>query len=235
MISRLIREDVDVRIISEPHAYLVKVDPGQLEQIIMNLASNARDAMPDGGRLTIETANARIDDVHQRQHPDIALEPDHTPCSLSPIPRVGIDPDTQIHIFEPFLTTKPRGQVTGLGLSTVYGIVKQSGWHLWVDSKPDRGTTFKVYLPKTEEAQITPVAARKLQVGHRIRIDTCRGRPAHAARPHLHNVGGHCYTVLSVGRPTQALSLARFHTGPIRLVLTDVIMPEMNGRDIIEP
>lgn len=235
MIRRLIRENVEIRVIIEPNLDLVKADRGQIEQIIMNLTINARDAMPDGGRLIVETSKVVIDEQYQRQHPNVAVKTgQYVMLSVSDT-GVGIDPETQVHIFEPFFTTKIKGQGTGLGLATVYGIVKQSGGYIWVYSERGRGTSFKVYLPRTEEA---PTAVGTIETSHQP-LTGSETILVVEDQPMLRELivrilEGNGYTVLSADKPTMGLHLARSYAGPIDLVLTDVIMPSMNGRAMIE-
>jgi signal transduction histidine kinase len=157
MLRRLIRENIEIRILPAKGLDAVRADFGQIEQVVMNLAINARDAMPQGGKLILETSNIVIDEEYKKQHPEVAVKSgDYVLLEISDT-GLGIDPKAQVHIFEPFFTTKPKGQGTGLGLATVYGIVKQNGGYVWVYSEHGKGTTFKVYLPRTGEVPI-PVA-----------------------------------------------------------------------------
>jgi signal transduction histidine kinase len=235
MMRRLIRENIEIRVIEEPNPHLVRADPGQIEQIIMNLAINARDAMPDGGKLIIETSNVLIDETYRTQHPDIQIRPGHyLKLSVSDT-GAGIDPETQKHIFEPFFTTKAKGHGTGLGLATVYGIVKQSRGYVWVYSERGAGTTFRVYLPRTEET--TPPAAAVEQLSETIAgsetVLVVEDQPMlRELIQRMLESGG--YKVLSAGTPADGLQLARSQSGPIDMILTDVIMPGMSGRALIE-
>jgi signal transduction histidine kinase len=235
MIRRLIRENVEILLIPGRDLDLVKADPGQIEQIIMNLTINARDAMPDGGKLLVETSNVLIDEAYQKQHPTIAIKTGHYVMLSVSDTGVGIDPETQLHIFEPFFTTKARGHGTGLGLATVYGIVKQSGGYVWVYSERGKGTTFKVYLPRTEEAAAphVPVEPSPQPVTGSETILVVEDQPM--LRELIQRMlEGSGYTVLSAERPTAALHLAQSYSGPIHVVLTDVIMPGMTGRALVE-
>jgi len=150
MLKRLIGENVKVEAVSKPDLMKVKVDPGQMEQLIMNLAINAKDAMPQGGKLTIETTNVYLDEAYWQEH-DVEAKPGPYVMLAVSDTGMGMDKETKSHIFEPFFTTKEKGVGTGLGLSTVYGIVKQIGGYIWVYSEPGQGTTFRIYLPIAEE------------------------------------------------------------------------------------
>lgn len=235
MIRRLIRENVEIRVVTDANLDLVKADRGQIEQIIMNLTINARDAMPEGGKLIIETSRVVIDEEYQRQHPNVAVKTgQYVMLSVSDT-GLGIDPETQVHIFEPFFTTKAKGQGTGLGLATVYGIVKQSGGYVWVYSERGKGTSFKVYLPRTEEA---PAAVGTIENSHQP-LSGSETILVVEDQPMLRELivrmlDGNGYTVLSADKPSMGLHVARSYAGPIHLVLTDVIMPGMNGRAMIE-
>jgi len=234
MLTRLIGEDIDLVMIPGSSLGMVKADPGQVEQVIMNLAVNARDAMPKGGKLTIETANVSLDENYARGHAP-AAPGDYIMLAVSDT-GMGMDTETQTHIFEPFFTTKgPKG--TGLGLSTVYGIVKQSGGYIWVYSEPGRGTSFKVYLPRvaaTEEAISAqpPAAIPEVARGNEtILLVEDEATVRQLTRDYLRTQG---YNVLEAADPAVALQLAISHKGPIHLLLTDVIMPGMNGRELAQ-
>ncbi len=234
MLRRLIGEDVDLVTILAPALGPVRVDPGQMEQVIMNLAVNARDAMPKGGKLTIETGNVLIDESYAREHvvavppgPYVMLAVSDTGC--------GMDAETRSHVFEPFFTTKGQGKGTGLGLSTVYGIVKQNEGYIWVYSEPGRGTTFKIYFPRTAETS-GAVAGRDepaLEEGGGETILLVEDDPAVRAFS-ARSLRGHGYTVLEAKDGEGALSLCDEHEGPIHLMVTDVVMPGMSGPDLAQ-
>jgi two-component system, cell cycle sensor histidine kinase and response regulator CckA len=231
LLRRLIGEDIELRTHSAPDLGSVSADPGQLGQIIMNLAVNARDAMPRGGRLTIETASVELDATYAMQHPPttpgryVMLAVSDSGC--------GMAPEVRAHIFEPFFTTKAQGEGTGLGLSTVYGIVKQSGGCVWVYSEPGLGTTFKIYLPRVDAApcpapEIPPVAPGCAETVLLIEDEPAlRG----AIQDMLET---HGYSVLAAPDGAAALQIADEHEGSIDLLITDVVMPGMSGREAAE-
>jgi two-component system, cell cycle sensor histidine kinase and response regulator CckA len=229
MLRRLIGEDIELRTVLEPQVGSIKVDPGQIEQIIMNLAVNARDAMPQGGKLIIETKNIILDDEYARTH--IAVTPGPFVMLAVSDSGTGIDPQTQSRMFEPFFTTKEVGKGTGLGLSTVYGIVKQSNGNIWVYSEVGVGTTFKIYLPRTDES--LQVYKRESDPEEFLRgtetvllaedEDVVRKLACHVLR--LYG-----YQVLEAADGNDALLICESHPAPIHLLITDVIMPAMSGR-----
>lgn len=232
MLQRLIGEDVELVALLNDHPATVRIDPSQLEQVIMNLAVNARDAMPEGGKLTLETSSVDLDEAYARAHwPAIAGR--FALLAVSDT-GTGMSEQTRARMFEPFFTTKEVGKGTGLGLATVYGIVKQSGGFIWVYSEPGYGTTFKIYLPQVDEApaisQPAPTATSLL--GSETILLT-EDAPALRAAAHqiLERYG---YTVIDAPSSTAALSMARTRTGPIHLLLTDVVMPGMSGRELAE-
>ena len=228
MLGRLIGENIELESSLEQDLGNVKADQGQIEQVILNLAVNARDAMPHGGRLTILTANVDLDEDYARVHPP---QPKGRYVLLSVTDTgTGMDAATQAHIFEPFFTTKEQGKGTGLGLSTVYGVIRQSGGHIWVYSEPGFGTTFKIYLPRTDEA--VPVEksivglATSLRGTETILLVEDEEPLRELTRSLLADSG---YTVLSAEHPTDAIEIAREYKEPIHLLLTDVVMPGMSG------
>jgi CheY-like chemotaxis protein len=213
----------------------VRADAGQIEQVIMNLAVNARDAMPSGGKLTIETSNVSLDEEYARVH--APLKPGNYVMLAISDTGAGMDSETQSHIFEPFFTTKgPKG--TGLGLSTVYGIVKQSGGYIWVYSDPGKGTTFKIYLPRVAEAVESPehvatvAESGPIEPGtETILVVEDEANLRYLARQFLEKQG---YRVLEAADGAVAMQIAVAHEGVIHLLLTDVIMPGMNGRELAQ-
>jgi two-component system, cell cycle sensor histidine kinase and response regulator CckA len=207
----------------------VFLDPHQVEQIILNLVVNARDAMPLGGNIVIETQNVVLDEEYARSHSGV--RPGRYVMIAFSDSGVGMDADTQASIFEPFFTTKPNG--TGLGLSTVYGVVRQSGGHIWVYSEPGKGTAFKIYFPRIDEPaehyESSP-SRRAVPAGSETVLlvedsDSLR----EVTREFLQMAG---YSVVESSDASEALRLASNHDGPIHLLLTDVVMPGMNGRDL---
>jgi two-component system cell cycle sensor histidine kinase/response regulator CckA len=202
----------------------------QIEQLVLNLAVNARDAMPDGGRLTIDTANAELDEAYVAAHPGAAAGL-HAMLAVSDT-GVGMDQATQAQIFEPFFTTKPRGKGTGLGLAMVYGIVKQSGGSISVDSVPGHGTTFTIHLPSVKgDDRPAPAAPEPAVVDgtETILLTEDQSEVRSIASAVLTR---HGYTVLVAACGEEALRILETHKHPIHLLLTDVVMPSMGGRDL---
>jgi two-component system, cell cycle sensor histidine kinase and response regulator CckA len=233
MLRRILREDIDLQTILTPDLGAVTADPGQMEQVVLNLAINARDAMPQGGKLTIETGNVELEEDYVRSHAK-AKPGRYTLLAVSDT-GVGVAPEIKEHLFEPFFTTKKQGAGTGLGLSMVYGIVEHAGGFIGVYSEPGHGTTFKIYLPRTD------AAAAEVQPSSRpistepgsetillaededlVRMVTSRMLAVHG------------YTVMEAAGGPEALCLAREHPAPIQLLLTDVVMPELNGPKLAE-
>ncbi len=228
MLRRLISEDIELQVFADPHAGNVRIDPAQMEQVIVNLVLNARDAMPDGGRLTLELSSADLDETYAYEHAEVI--PGRYVCLAVSDTGQGISPEVRRHLFEPFFTTKEKG--AGLGLATAYGIVKQFEGHIQVYSELGQGTTFKVYLPQVVEEE-TPRPAvdvvawpqgteTVLVVEDNEMVRSLAGRV-------LRRQG---YTLLEAGSGEEALRLAAQHSGPIHLLLTDVVMPQMSGRDL---
>ena len=233
MLARLIGEDI--ALVTNLAATLghVKADRGQIEQVVMNLAINARDAMPRGGQLVVETANADLDDEYVRRNVGSRPGP-HVMLAVSDS-GVGIPRELQRHIFEPFFTTKEQGKGTGLGLATVYGIVKQSGGYIEVDSEPGRGTTFRIYLPRVDSAspaaERSPRAAAPTGGTETILLVEDEDGVRELARDILRSSG---YTVLEGRNGAEGLLLGERHQGALDLLLTDVVMPRMSGRELAE-
>jgi two-component system cell cycle sensor histidine kinase/response regulator CckA len=232
MLLRLIGEDIVLSLKPCEPLGSVKADLGQIEQVLMNLAVNARDAMPEGGKIAIETANVELDETYARQHPSlrpgsyVMLSFSDTGC--------GMDKKTQSRLFEPFFTTKGSGKGTGLGLSTVYGIVKQSGGYIWVYSEPKRGATFKIYLPRVDSPAQTLVSDRPDLVFDRgtetvLLVEDDNSLRALTAEL-LRGAG---YTVVEAADGSAALEIANRRLDSIDLVLTDVIMPGMSGGELV--
>jgi two-component system cell cycle sensor histidine kinase/response regulator CckA len=232
MLRRLIGEDVDLRTVTCPHIGKVKVDRGQIEQVIMNLTINARDAMPGGGTLTIETAEIFLDEQYATSHVGINAGT-HALLTVTDS-GVGMTAEVQARIFEPFFTTKERGKGTGLGLSTVLGIVEQSGGSISVSSEPGRGATFRICFPLTEEdADSTQLstAPRTLHGTETILLVEDEEQLRALGRQILSKSG---YNVLVAESAADALTICENYEGTIHLLLTDVVMPQMNGRELAE-
>jgi nitrogen-specific signal transduction histidine kinase/CheY-like chemotaxis protein len=235
ILRRLIGEDIVLEAVSAPSLGYVKADRSQIEQVVMNLAINARDAMPGGGRLTIESSNVEIgSDV---PHPPTVVAPGKYIMLAVTDNGCGMSPETRAHIFEPFFTTKEKGKGTGLGLATVYGIVKQSGGYIWVYSEPGIGTTFKIYLPRIEEEQAhsgacadsaSTASPRGSEVV--LLVEDEKG-VRELTREYLETSG---YTVLDATDGESALAMAREYSGAIHVLITDVVMPGLSGRELGE-
>jgi two-component system cell cycle sensor histidine kinase/response regulator CckA len=231
ILRRLIGEDVELVTVNAPDLKRVKADRSQIEQVIMNLAVNARDAMPRGGKLTIETTNVEFDDSYSRA--PVVLMPGRYVMLAVTDNGCGMDADTQAHIFEPFYTTKEKGKGTGLGLATVYGIVKQSGGYVWVYSEIGRGTTFKIYLPSVEE-EVAPQEIRKAVASLPRGTETVllvedEEGVRELAKEYLESCG---YKVLVAQNGQAAIDLVSKHFGPIDLIMTDIVMPGLSGSDL---
>jgi PAS domain S-box-containing protein len=233
MLQRLLGEDIHLETSLDPALGHVKADEGQIEQVIMNLAVNARDAMPGGGRLYIETRNVSFDEEAVVNQPPML--PGEYVMLLVKDTGMGMDAQTQAHIFEPFFTTKERGKGTGLGLATLYGFVKQSGGFVWVKSEPGAGSTFTIYLPQALEEVAQPHAGAATEAPSRgagtILLVEDEESLRTLTRSILEQSG---YSVLEACNGTEAVEIAREFSGPIHLLLTDMVMPGMNGRTVAE-
>jgi CheY-like chemotaxis protein/two-component sensor histidine kinase len=232
MLTRIIGEDIVLDMRAGAEIGAVKADPSQIEQVIMNLVVNARDAMPHGGRLTIQTANVTCNEEFARSHPPLTAG-EHVMLAITDT-GVGMDAGTQSHIFEPFFTTKGL-KGTGLGLSTVYGIVQQSGGQIQVFSELGKGTLFKIYLPRVSAIGQTSSPAQQAipaEPEHpeaTILLVEDESSLRSLSRQYLENRG---YTVLEAAEGTEAIQICTGHPGPIHLLLTDVIMPGINGCEL---
>jgi CheY-like chemotaxis protein len=233
MLRRLIGEDVELALKLKPNAGNIKADPGHLEQAIFNLVTNARDAMPRGGRITIETEPVTLDGLYAKSH--VGVQPGEYVMIAVSDNGHGMDAETRRRIFEPFFTTKETGKGTGLGLATVYGIVKQAGGDIWVYSEAGKGTTFKLYFPAVLEPvseSDRDVVSAGVEMGHKtiLLVEDEQGVRDITARM-LKLMG--C-TALTAASGAEALALASAHQGAIDLLLTDVVMPGMDGQQLAE-
>jgi PAS domain S-box-containing protein len=234
LLRRLVREDIEITTTLDCDAGLVEADPGQLEQMIINLVVNARDAMPHGGTLTIRTANTELDDSYVELHTEAAVVPGRYVKLSVTDTGIGMTPEVRRRIFDPFFTTKAPGAGTGLGLATVYGIVKQSGGYIWVYSEPGHGAAFEVYLPHAGDARKDGAPEARTATGRLegnetlllveddtpLRSVACRALRAYG------------YMVLDAANGREALALCAEHDGPIHAVVTDLVMPEMGGGEL---
>jgi len=229
ILRRLIGEHIELRTICYPHLALVKADPGQLQQILVNLAVNARDAMPDGGSLTIETLNVALDSEYADRRPEV-LAGDYVMLAVSDT-GMGMPESVQAHMFEPFFTTKPLGRGTGMGLATCYGIVKQNGGHIWVYSEPGQGTIFKVYLPAAGEKSdaVAHTASTSARGAETILLVEDEPMVRDISVRALQN---HGYNVLQADNGQQALDLCECYSEPIHLLISDVVLPVMGGTEL---
>ena len=233
MLRRIIRANVDLLTVPDKELKNVKVDPGQIEQVLVNLAVNARDAMPDGGKLSIETANITLDEEYARSHANVPpgeyvmLAVSDTGC--------GMSEDVKVKAFDPFFTTKESGKGTGLGLSTVYGIIKQSGGHIWVYSEPDDGTSFKIYLPiakERTESNKKKINSTALIGGmESILIVEDDDSLREMAMDLLQACG---YKLCGASNAEEALQIVEDTDESVELLLTDLVMPGMNGKKLAD-
>jgi PAS domain S-box-containing protein len=233
MLRRLLGADIELLTHLAPDLGYVKADAGQIEQVILNLALNARDAMPAGGQLTVETANAALDEEYARMHH--AVVPGRYALLAVTDMGCGMDAATQARIFEPFFTTKQKGKGTGLGLSTVYGIVKQSGGFIWIYSEPGHGSTFKIYLPLCDDAveEARPVTRSSASSEGSETVLVVEDDPT-VCRFVCLALARNGYQVLEASNGKQALEVCDQHLGEIRLLVTDLVMPEMGGQQLAE-
>jgi len=232
MLRRLVGADVEIVTHYARTLARVKVDPSQIDQVLLNLVINARDAMPNGGKLTIETKDVELDDSYTSEHFGVARGP-HVMLAVSDT-GVGMDPQTQARIFEPFFTTKEIGKGTGLGLSTVFGIVKQSGGHIWVYSEPGGGSTFKIYFPATDAEHTElplPIEAISLEGTETILLVEDQDEVRRVAQAILRRYGYHVIEARNAG---EALLICERHPRNIHLLVTDVVMPQLSGRELAE-
>jgi PAS domain S-box-containing protein len=235
LLRRLIGEDIELITLLSVDLGRVKADQGQLEQVIMNLAVNARDAMPHGGRLTISTKDFTMDETFVRRYPYPVQPGPYVLLEVSDS-GVGMDTETKVRAFEPFFTTKEKGKGTGLGLSTVYGVVKQSGGYIDIETSPGVGTTFKIYLPCVDEEIVVPIPSSSVTSSPESGNETILLAEDEESLRRLTRtsleLGG--YKVLEAGNGTEALEIIKDHARPIALLLTDVVMPGMGGRALAQ-
>ena len=232
MLRRLIGEDIELATITATDLGAVNADPGQIQQVIMNIAVNSRDAMPEGGKLTIETANIDLEESYVRENA-VMKAGRYVMMAISDN-GIGMDAETRARLFEPFFTTKEKNKGTGLGLSTVYGIVKQSNGFIWVYSEPGAGTSFKVYFPRLDVKPAQDSQIRKSgdvsQGSETVLLAEDEDSVRHLAGRILRSRG---YTVLEAHDGMEALAIAQSFSEKIHLVITDIVMPGMSGRSLV--
>lgn len=233
MLRRLIREDIDLLWKPDAHLWSVKMDTAQVDQILANLCVNAKGAIAGTGRITIETENVVLDEVYCAAHEGL-IPGEYVMLAVSD-DGCGMDQETLSHLFEPFFTTKKVGEGTGMGLATVYGVIKQNNGFIIVDSEPGKGTTFKIYIPRHEGSSVTETLQdpAKIPMGHGEIILLVEDDPSILAmgKAMLERLG---YTALAAGDPNQVLDLIKEHKGQIHLLMTDVVMPKMSGKDLAQ-
>jgi len=233
LLARIIRESIHFELDLGKQVGSIRIDRSQLAQVILNLVANARDAMTSGGRLRVETCNVELDESYTREHVDVRPG-SYVQLSVTDSGS-GMDRETVSRIFEPFFTTKEHGRGSGLGLATVYGIVRQSGGHVWVYSEPGLGATFKIYFPRVIEASDSPprrvLADAASSASETILLVEDSRLLAKVTRDFLVSDG---YDVLMAANPREAFRISESHHAPIHLLLTDVVMPDMNGRELAE-
>jgi CheY-like chemotaxis protein len=231
LLPRLIGEDIELAIHADSELGTIRADASQMEQVLMNLAVNARDAMPNGGKLLIETSNLQLDQGYTSSHP--LMKPGSYVQLIVTDSGTGMDADTQAHIFEPFFTTKEKGKGTGLGLATVYGIIKQSGGFIWVYSEVNKGTSFKIYLPRVGQPEEQLMHARPLTEiptgTETVLLAEDEQDVREIARQFLETGG---YRVIEAKDGADAIRLAAEHRGNIDLLVTDMVMPGMTGQEL---
>lgn len=233
LLTRIIGEDIRLELRLDPKPTTVRIDPGQFEQVLVNMVVNARDAMPQGGSLVLETANLHFDAGHSASHPELTAGP-YVMLAVSDA-GIGMSEQVKAHLFEPFFTTKPKGRGTGLGLATIFGVVKQAGGSIEAESEVGKGSTFRIYLPHVGGIAEVPSrgeVAEELPLGDEtVLLVEDEESVRTLACAILKRLG---YVVLSAGNGTDALHIARSYSGPIAVLLTDVVMPGMNGRELAE-
>ncbi len=233
MLRRLLGADVALTVLAANSVWKVKADPSQIEQVVMNLAVNARDAMPQGGKLTIETKNVELDQEYARLHHEVVPGP-YVMIAVTDN-GIGMDKTTQARVFEPFFTTKDKGKGTGLGLATVFGIVKQSGGHIWLYSEPNKGTTFKLYFPRAKDVVMTRPSVTLQPMSRRGNETVLVVEDDEQVRSVAVGIlRRHGYRVLEAPNAGEALMISEDHSATIHLLLTDVVLPRVSGRQLAE-